>query len=148
MKKISTCCCGAWRAACAVAHIPAVAVLLNLLLIVVILFFFNDTFETALLLVIPVALAGWLLGWHLGSLFGLFAAVLLAPTFGRYTSLISPPLEPYTWLALGASYIVFGLLIGLQGATCATAAGNTPKSRRNCATPRNRWSITNRLSAI
>ncbi|HOS43997.1 MAG TPA: GAF domain-containing protein, partial [Armatimonadota bacterium] len=68
-----------------------------------------------LLLLLPIALLAVFIGWGAGVMGGMVAALLTAPGIGSSTALLRPPLDPVLWVALALAYLLFGVLLGIQG---------------------------------
>jgi diguanylate cyclase (GGDEF)-like protein len=77
----------------------------------------RDSLVISLLLLLPIALLGAFGGWGAGILGASVALLLTTPYFGAHQTLIRPPLDPHLWMVLSACYLVFGMLVGFQGAT-------------------------------
>jgi|GEM_PF-1066821 len=77
----------------------------------------RDSLIVCLLLLLPIALLAFFGGWGAGLLSAMVAALLTMPYLGGAQSLVQPPLHQYLWNALSACYVIFGVLVGIQGAT-------------------------------
>jgi len=74
--------------------------------------FSRDSLIISLLLMLPLALLGTFGGWGAGVMGATVACLLTTPFF----PLLQPALPNNLWIALCGCYLLFGALVGLQGA--------------------------------
>lgn len=76
----------------------------------------DDSLSVCLLLVVPIVLMAWVVGWHAGAGTGVLAAMLTSPYVCQHIPLLSSPLSGQIWEYLGVCYVILGLLVGIEGA--------------------------------
>ena len=91
------------------------------LVTVAIFAFVHNAMVACLLLLLPIGLLGSYGGWGAGAIAGTVVTLLVMPDSDARNILISPPLDTNVWIMLGACYILFGALIGVQSATMRSA---------------------------